>query len=126
MVTNSSTDWKITTKVCKKCNFVLPFSGFYTHAKAKDGYQAWCKKCQNADGKERTKMKKKKITAKRAKQYKAHSERMKAYWDRRKNGDWKAARPEGASNYIVMGMSGVRMEIITATTIENKTVLFVK
>jgi len=116
----------INMKGCRKCGHGMPLTGFYTHKKSKDGYQSWCKRCQQKDGIERNREMKRKRTAKQKAMAKAQSKRMKAYWDRKKNGDWKAAKPEGASNYIVMGMSGVRMEIVTATTIENKTVLFVK
>ena len=33
------------TKVCAKCGRELPVSDFYVHKRAKDGLQAFCKKC---------------------------------------------------------------------------------
>ena len=35
------------TKICTKCNRILPVDNFSKHNKAKDGLQWWCKECLN-------------------------------------------------------------------------------
>lgn len=35
------------TKVCSKCGRELPVDQFNKNAKAKDGYQSWCRECQS-------------------------------------------------------------------------------
>lgn len=36
---------EITLKTCSRCKTAKPFNDFYRHAKAKDGYQTYCKDC---------------------------------------------------------------------------------
>lgn len=39
----------VSHKICNKCHRKKPASEFYANAYSKNGLQAWCKVCQNAD-----------------------------------------------------------------------------
>ena len=41
------TNQTINEKMCVKCHTVLPISNFHKSSKAKDGYQSYCKNCNN-------------------------------------------------------------------------------
>ena len=46
-------DQDVSMKVCSKCGRKLPVSEFYAKKKSKDGFQNYCKECQNEVNKSR-------------------------------------------------------------------------
>jgi len=42
----TSINTAMTTKLCRICRETKPIDGFHRYAKAKDGHQHYCKKCQ--------------------------------------------------------------------------------
>ena len=41
-------------KKCSRCGRILPLSEFYKKTRAKDGHQAYCKKCQAEQNKQKS------------------------------------------------------------------------